>query len=216
MNATRASDVRLGVRIEIITVVWMVLEMAVSIGAGVAAGSILLIAFGIDSLIELASGSVLLWRFLVENRGGDLKSVERAERRAAWIVAITLGLLCVYVLISSVAGLLIRSKPDSSLAGIGVSTAAVLIMPYLATTKRRISIRINSDALAGDAINSITCAYMAGTVLAGLGLNILFGWWWVEYVAALVFFLWLVRETREALDEARAGVEDGVNKHTPS
>ena len=76
-------------------------------------------------------------------------------------------------------------------------------MPYLAITKRRIAKQIKSEALAGDAINSITCAYMAGTVLVGLGLNILFGWWWIEYVAALLFLFWLVRETWEAFEEAR-------------
>jgi divalent metal cation (Fe/Co/Zn/Cd) transporter len=205
MDATRASDVKLGVRVEVITVIWMVVEMAVSIGAGIAAGSILLTAFGIDSLIELVSGAVLLWRFLVENRGGDLDRVEQAEHRSAWVVAVTLGLLCAYVLISSVTGLLVRSKPEGSIIGIGVSAAAVLVMPYLALTKRRIARRIGSEALAGDAVNSITCAYMAGTVLAGLALNILFGWWWVEYVAALVFLVWLVRETWEAFEEAREG-----------
>ena len=205
MNATRAAEIRSGVRIEVITIIWMVIEMAVSIGAGIAARSILLAAFGIDSLIELISGSVLLWRFMVESRGGSLEKVELAEHRSAWIVAITLGLLCVYVLISSVFGLVTRSRPESSMIGIGVSALAVLIMPYLAVTKRRIAKHIHSDAMAGDAINSITCAGMAGTVLVGLALNALFGWWWIEYLAALVFLAWLVRETVEAFEEAREG-----------
>jgi divalent metal cation (Fe/Co/Zn/Cd) transporter len=203
MNASRASDIRLGVRIEITTIIWMVVEMAVSIGAGIAAGSVLLIAFGVDSLIELVSGSILLWRLSTEARGGDLKSVEQTEHRATWVVAVTLGLLCAYVLISSVYGLLYRSKPESSVIGIGVSAAALLVMPYLAVTKRRISKRINSAALAGDATNSITCAYMAATVLVGLVLNTLFGLWWVENIAALVFLLWLIQETLEAFKEAR-------------
>jgi len=203
MNATRTSDIRIGVRIEIITIIWMVIEMAVSIGAGIAARSVLLTAFGLDSLIELVSGSILLWRLSVESQGGDLKSVERAERRATWIVAVTLGLLCVYVLISSVYGLLTHAKPESSIFGIGVSAAALVIMPYLAVTKRRISKRIESAALAADATNSITCATMAGTVLAGLVLNTLFGLWWAEFIAALVFLVWLVRETWEVFEEAR-------------
>jgi divalent metal cation (Fe/Co/Zn/Cd) transporter len=206
MNLMRTADVRLGIRIEIITIVWMVIEMAVSVGAGFAAGSILLIAFGIDSLIELASGGILLWRLQIEGSDGDMERVERAEQRATWIVAITLGLLCVYVLVSSVYGLLVHSIPENSPIGIGVSAAALLIMPYLAITKRRISKRINSEALAGDATNSITCAYMAGTVLAGLLLNAIIGWWWAEYAAALLFLIWLIRETLEAFEEAR---EDG-------
>ena len=203
MDVTRATEIRSGIRIEVITILWMVIEMAVAIGAGIAAHSILLTAFGIDSLIELISGGILLWRFLVESRGGDLERVERAEHRAAWIVAITLGLLSAYVFISSVYGLITHSKPESSVIGIGVSAAAIVIMPYLAITKRRISKRINSDALSGDATNSITCAYMAGTVLVGLVLNILFGWWWVEYVAALVFLVWLLGETIEAFKEVK-------------
>jgi divalent metal cation (Fe/Co/Zn/Cd) transporter len=181
----------------------MVMEMALSIAAGIAAHSLLLTAFGMDSLIELISGGILLWRLRVESRGGDLQSIEQAEHRGAWVVAISLGLLSAYVLISSLYGLISRSKPESSIIGIGVSAAAILVMPYLAITKRRIAKQIKSEALAGDAINSITCAYMAGTVLVGLGLNILFGWWWIEYVAALLFLFWLVRETWEAFEEAR-------------
>lgn len=203
MDTERASEIRSGVRIEVITIIWMVIEMAVAIGAGITAGSILLTAFGIDSLIELISGGILLWRFLVESRGNDMAQVEQAERRAAWGVAIALGLLCIYVLISAVYGLLVRSKPESSILGIGVSAAAVLIMPFLALTKRRISSRIKSEALAVDAINSITCAYMAGTVLIGLAFNALWGWWWVENIAALLFLIWLLRETWEAFEEAQ-------------
>ena len=203
MDTARAAGIRSGIQIEVITVIWMTIEMAVAIGAGIAAGSILLTAFGIDSLIELISGGILLWRLRVESRGGDMAQIEQAERRAAWVVAITLGLLCVYVLTSAVYGLLAHSKSESSILGIGVSAAAVLIMPFLAVAKRRVSSRIQSEALAGDAINSITCAYMAGTVLAGLAMNAIWGWWWVEHAAALVFLIWLVRETWEAFEEAR-------------
>lgn len=203
MNASRTADIKMGVRIEVITIIWMVIEMAVSIGAGIAARSVLLTAFGVDSLIELVSGSILLWRLSTENRGGDLGSVKRAEHRAAWVVAASLSLLCTYVLISSVVLLVTHSKPESSPIGIGISAAALLIMPWLAVTKRRLSKRIDSAALAGDAANSLSCAYMAATVLAGLVLNTLFGLWWVEYIAALVFLVWLMRETWEVFEEAR-------------
>jgi divalent metal cation (Fe/Co/Zn/Cd) transporter len=205
METTRAVDIRQGLRIEVITIIWMVIEMAVSILAGIASGSILLIAFGMDSLIELVSGAILLWRLRVESQNGDVERVERAEGRATWVVAITLALLCIYVLVTAVYGLLARSQPEPSPVGIAISAAAVLIMPYLAVNKRRIAKRIHSDALAGDAANSITCAYMAGTVLVGLTLNSLFGWWWVENVAALLFLVWLVRETWETFEDARQG-----------
>lgn len=207
-TTTRATDIRMGVQIEIITIIWMVIEMVVSVGAGIAAKSILLTAFGLDSLIELVSGSILLWRLSIESRGGDLKSVERSERQATWVVAVSLVLLCAYVLISSVYGLFSHSKPESSVIGIGVSAAALFIMPFLAVSKRRISKRIDSAALAGDATNSITCATMAGTVLVGLVLNTLFGLWWAEYIAALIFLIWLIQETREVFEEARVGYKE--------
>jgi divalent metal cation (Fe/Co/Zn/Cd) transporter len=193
----------MGLRIEVVTIIWMVVEMAVSIGAGITARSVLLTAFGLDSLIELMSGSILLWRLSVESLGGDLMSIEKAEHRATWVVAITLDLLCAYVLISSIYGLFTHAKPENSIIGIGVSAAALLIMPYLAVTKRHIAKQIESAALAGDAANSITCAIMAGTVLTGLVLNNLFVLWWVEYVAALIFLIWLIKETQEVFKEAR-------------
>jgi divalent metal cation (Fe/Co/Zn/Cd) transporter len=181
----------------------MVVEAALSLGAGVAAGSILLVAFGVDSVIELISGGVVLWRLFAEFRGGDVERAERAEKNAVRVVAVTLALLCIYVLLSSLYGLATRSKPDGSGVGIAVSAAAVIVMPWLAFRKRGLARRLDSAALQGDAAESLTCGYMAATVLAGVGLNALFGWWWVEDAAALVFLFWLARETWEAFEEAR-------------
>jgi len=107
------------------------------------------------------------------------------------------------VLISSVYGLLTHAKPESSVIGIGISALALLIMPCLAVTKLCISKRIDSAALAGDAANSISCAIMAGTVLVGLVLNSLFALWWAEYIAALVFLVWLIKETLEVFQEVQ-------------
>jgi divalent metal cation (Fe/Co/Zn/Cd) transporter len=171
----------------------------------VLAGSLLLVAFGLDSVIELASGGVLLWRLSVEAWGNTLERVERAEHRAAWVVAVSLALLCLFVLVSAGYGLLTREKPDTSLVGIALSLAAVIVMPGLGITKRRIAARIDSGTLRGDAASSFTCGYMAATVLVGLALNALFHWWWAEDLAALVFLIWLVLETREALEEACDG-----------
>jgi divalent metal cation (Fe/Co/Zn/Cd) transporter len=207
-NVSRATEVRSGVRIEVFTVIWMVIEAVVSIGAGIIAGSALLTAFGLDSVIELVSGSILLWRLLIEAGEGDTERVEHAEHRAVWIVAVSLALLCVYVLGTAIYGLVTHSMPESSPVGIGISIAAVIVMPWLAITKRRIAKRIESGALRGDAASSLTCGYMAVTVLVGLALNALFQWWWAEDIAAVVFLFWLVQETREALEEAREGKED--------
>jgi len=201
----RARAVRAGVRIEIITILWMIVEAAVAIGAGVLARSVLLTAFGIDSVIELVTGAVLLWRLTTEARGGALERVEQAENRAAWITGIALVLLCLYVVDSAALGLLTHNKADTSGVGIALALLAVSGMPLLAWRKRAIAARLGSAALRGDAACSITCAYMAGTLLVGLALNALVQWWWVDSVAALGLLYWLIPEAREALEGARAG-----------
>lgn len=201
----RAAQVRSGIQTEVFTVAWMVLEALIALGAGIAASSLLLIAFGVDSLIELVSGVVLLWRLIVEAQGGDIGRAEGAERRARWIVAIALVLLCAYVLATATYGLVTQERPESSPVGIALAIAATIVMPWLAFTKSRIAGQIDSEALRGDAACSLTCGYMAGTVLVGLALNAALHWWWAEYLAALGFLLWLVGEAREAFDEAREG-----------
>jgi divalent metal cation (Fe/Co/Zn/Cd) transporter len=147
-----------GGRVEIVTVAWMSVEALVAIGAGLLARSVLLTAFGIDSVIELATGGVLFWRLATEARGGSLERVEWAEHRAAWVVGVGLSLLCVYVVASAGASLLTHSRPDSSIIGIALASAAVIGMPLLAWRKRVIATRIDSAALRGDAACSITCA----------------------------------------------------------
>jgi divalent metal cation (Fe/Co/Zn/Cd) transporter len=211
VNVTRAAQVRTGIRVEVFSVIWMVIEAIVAIGAGIIAGSALLTAFGLDSVIELVSAGVLLWRLLMEEKEGDTQRVERAEHRAAWIVGIALALLCLYVLLTAIYGFAVHAMPESSPIGIAISAAAVIVMPWLAVIKRRIAKQIDSGALRGDAASSLTCGYMAATVLVGLALNALFHWWWAEYVAALVFLFWLVQETREALEEARDEKEDDTD-----
>ncbi len=201
----RDQAVRAGVNVELVTVAWMVVEAVLAIGAGLLARSVLLTAFGIDSIIELVTGGVLLWRLFTEARGGSLERVARAENRAAWITAVGLVLLCLYVVASAVLGLLTHNKAGASAIGIALAVVAVLGMPLLARRKRAIAARIDSAALRGDAACSITCAYMAGTLLAGLALNAVFQWWWADSVAALALLYWLIPEAREALEGARAG-----------
>jgi len=148
---------------------------------------------------------VLLWRLQTEARGHDLARVERAENRAAWITGSALLLLCLYIVVTAAAALFTRTEPDGSIAGIVIALAALIGMPILARRKRDIAARINSAALRGDAACSLTCAYMAGTLLVGLGLNALLKWWWMDSLAALALLYWLSREAREALAGARAG-----------
>jgi divalent metal cation (Fe/Co/Zn/Cd) transporter len=201
----RDALVRAGVRIELLTVAWMVLEAAVAIGAGIVARSVALTGFGLDSVIELVTGGALLWRLVTEANGGSLERVERAEHRAAWVTGIALVLLCGYVVATAALSLLTRTHAESSPIGIGLAVVAVVGMPVLAWRKRAIAVPLGSPALRGDAACSITCAYMAGTLLVGLSLNALFGWWWADSLAALGLLIWLVPEAREVIEGARAG-----------
>jgi divalent metal cation (Fe/Co/Zn/Cd) transporter len=203
--AGRQAAVRQGVRLEAITVAWMAVEAALAIGAGIAARSVLLTAFGADSLIELMSGATLLWRLRVESNGGDESRVDAVESRATWISAGLLVVLCAYVLLTSVAGLVLRIEPERSWLGIVVSGAAILVMPWLAARKRAANARIQSPALRADIAESVTCAYLAGVTLVGVALNAVTGWWWVEYIAAVALLQWLVPEALEAIEAAREG-----------
>lgn len=200
---SRLVGLRVGIRIEILTIAWMTLESIVAIGSGIIASSVLLIAFGLDSAVELISGVVVLWRLSEETKGSDHARIEQAERRATWISAALLALLCLYVAITTGVGLVRRIEPENSFPGILISIGAVIIMPLLARVKRGINKRIGSAALRADIAESVTCGYMAGTVLVGLVLNAALGLWWAEYVASAAFLYWLARETREAFAAAR-------------
>jgi len=201
----RGRALRAAVRVEQLTVGWMTVEAVVAIGAGLLAHSVLLTAFGIDSVVELVTGSVLLWRLSTEARGGSLQRVERAENRAAWVTGIGLILLCMYIVVSAALSLWTGSRPESAPAGIVLALLAVAGMPLLARRKRVLSLRLDSAALRGDAACSMTCAFMAATLLAGLVLTAAFNWWWADSVAALCFLYWLQNEAREAVEGARSG-----------
>ncbi len=202
-DQARHDALQSGIRAEVITVSWMALEGIIAIASGVVAGSVLLIAFGADSAIELISGVVLLWRLSAEAKSSDMERIEQVERRATWISAILLALLCLYVAATTVMGLVGRVEPESSFTGILVSIGALIFMPLLARAKHDINQRLDSAALRADIAESLTCAYMAGTVLVGLAFNAVLGWWYAEYIAAAVFLYWLFGETREAFEAAR-------------
>jgi divalent metal cation (Fe/Co/Zn/Cd) transporter len=201
----REKQVRLGVWIELVTIFWMTVEASVAITAGFATRSVSLQGFGIDSIIELLAGGMLLWRLLVERRGGTLEAVERAERCACWITAFGLFALAVYVVGDSAFAFITSTRPEASWWGVALACAAAIFMPLLWQGKLRVATRINSAALKADAACSVTCAYMSLTLLVGLVLNRFFGWWWADPAAALVLVYFLAQEGREALHEARTG-----------
>jgi len=201
----RAVSVRLGIWLELVTILWMTIEASVAITVGFATRSVSLQGFGIDSIVELMAGGILLWRLLVEQRGGSIERIERAERRAAFVTALSLFALAVYMVGDSAFSLLTQTRPEASWWGISLAVAAAVIMPLLWQAKLRVAKRIGSAALKADAACSVTCAYMSLALLVGLLLNRFFGWWWADPVAALALVYFLIQEGREALHEARTG-----------
>lgn len=194
MTISRAEAVRHGVRLEVLTIAWMLVEASVAIGAGIAARSVLLTAFGFDSVIELLSGLALYRR---------LAGSEGLERQTVRLSAFLLLALCAYIVLSSIGGLVLNLRPEGSVAGLAVSAAAIIAMPLLARAKARVNRVIQSPSLRADIAETVSCAYLAAVTLAGLLLSMVLGWWWAQYVASLTLLLWLVPETREAFEEWR-------------
>lgn len=194
----RHNLVRKAFRLEWFTAAWMLVEAVVAVGSGIVAHSLSLIAFGVDSLIELASAGVLIWRLDIELRHGD-EFPERLEHRASRIAAVLLFALATYVVLSAVYGLWARQGQEFSIPGLVLTVLAIPVMWSLAKAKTRIAVQIGSRALRADAVESITCGYMSGVVIVGLIVQLLMpDWWWVDSVASLVIVVFLIREGREA------------------
>jgi divalent metal cation (Fe/Co/Zn/Cd) transporter len=204
-RTTRAGQVRLGVWIELVALVWMVMEAGVALVVGFATRSVSLQGFGLDSIVELVAGGILLWRLLVEQRGGSTARIETAERRGTFVTAISLFALAIYIVGDSAFAIVSRTQPVASWLGVGLAIAAVIIMPLLWRGKLHVARHIGSAALKADAACSVTCAYMSGVLLVGLLLNRFLGWWWADPLAGLALVYFLVREGHEAFHEARTG-----------
>jgi cation diffusion facilitator family transporter len=191
---------RRGLRLEWFTILWNVIEAIVAIGAGIMAGSTALIAFGADSSIEVISAVVLLWRLY--RAGPDASAGEhgKAERRALYLVSTTFFLLSAYIIVDSGSALLAGEELESSAIGLVLSVMSLIIMPLLAYTKQQTGRDLGSKALQADAIETWVCSYLSLALLAGVGLNTLFGWWWADSVGALAMLpviLWQGWETWE-------------------
>lgn len=185
---------------EYFTVGWNILEGIVAIGAGVAAGSIALVGFGLDSYLEVASGSVLIWR--LRKHGFAEKDDEvAAEKKAILFVGITFFALALYVVYESGKKLLIHERPEESFIGIILAIVSLIAMPLLANYKNKLAMQIGSRALRADALETLACSWLSFTLLLGLGANALFGWWWADPVAALAMVYFLIKEGREAIEE---------------
>ena len=201
---TRSADVRTALRLTYVTLAWMTVEGAASLILGLQSRSLLLKAFGIDSAIELFSALVLLWRLRVEVSGkADEAHFERVERRASRLAGYALYVLALYVLASSTLGLLTHHVTDThqSAWGILIGVVAAVGMPLLAKQKLKVAApdRLNSKALRTDAMEAFTCGYLSIVLIVGLATTRLFGWWWLDSVAALILIPLLIKEGREAI-----------------
>lgn len=191
---------RRGLVLEIITVLWNVVEGIVAVAAGALSGSVALIGFGIDSFVETASAVVVGWRLDAELRGRSAETSERLERIASRTAGALLLLLAAYIAIDAGRRLLgFGAEARESLIGILLTSVSLVVMPFLGWSKLRTATALNSRALRADAYETIACAWLSLTTLVGLVLNASFGWWWADPLAALILVPLIVREGLEGL-----------------
>jgi divalent metal cation (Fe/Co/Zn/Cd) transporter len=199
----RSEDVRFALLLTYITLGWITIEGAASLLLGWASKSLLLEAFGIDSVIELFSAAVLLWRLRVEaSSAATSERVDLVERRAARLIGSSLYALVAYVILNSGYGLFIAKRitdTHESVWGILIGVVAKIGMPILAAYKLKVAARLNSRALRADAIESITCGYLSIVLMIGLAATWLLGWWWLDSVAALALIPFLIKEAGAAI-----------------
>jgi divalent metal cation (Fe/Co/Zn/Cd) transporter len=160
---------------------WHVVEFAIAVGAGIAAGSVALVGFGIDSVIEALAGGVIVWLF-----SGGRGSSHAAERRAQQLIAASYAILVVYVGVEAIRDLLGSHHPGVSWVGIGLAAFTAPTMPLLARAKRNVGRKLSSAATVSEASQNMICAYLSIALLVGLLANAMFGWWWADPIAALV------------------------------
>src|SRR3989442_1637729 len=200
---SRADAVRLALLLTYITIGWMTIEGAAALLLGWASKSLLLEAFGIDSVIELFSAAVLLWRLRVESSStATSENVDLVERRAARLIGYSLYALVIYVVLNSGYGLFIAKRitdTHESVWGILIGAVAKVGMPILAAYKLKVAARLNSRALRADAVESITCGYLSIVLMVGLAATRLLGWWWLHCLATPSLVTMFIREGRAAI-----------------
>jgi len=191
----RPQFIRRGRKLEYFTIFWNSLEALIALVSGIIAGSVALVGFGLDSLVEVTSGGALLWRLHQD----DESRRERVERTALRIVGVCFVLLAGYVAYDSVSTLLARRAPERSVPGMVLATASLVVMPLLARAKRTVAAGIGSAAMSADAKQTEFCIYLSAILLGGLLLNAALGWWWADPMAGLLMVPFIGKEGVEAL-----------------
>jgi divalent metal cation (Fe/Co/Zn/Cd) transporter len=191
----RALTVQRGKKLEYFTILWNSLEALVGITSGLLAGSVALVGFGFDSVIEVSSGAALLWRLGLDKSARR----EHAEQRTLQIGGVCFLALAVYVSYDSLKSLLKHEAPSESLVGIALAVVSLIVMPVLARANRKVATGIQSAAMTADARQTQFCTYLSAILLGGLLLNALLGWWWADPAAALVMVPIITKEGIDAL-----------------
>ncbi len=191
----RDASLHKGLRLEYFTLTWNTLEAVVGLTAGIAAGSVALVGFALDSIVEASSGGILLWRLHGEAHGG--RPAEELERRAIRLVAIAFLALAAYVGSRAVFDLFSGARPEESTVGIVLAIVSLMVMPVLAWRKRVVARELDSRALQADSTQTTLCTYLSAILLFGLVTNALFGWWWADPVAGLGIAAFAAKEGRE-------------------
>jgi divalent metal cation (Fe/Co/Zn/Cd) transporter len=180
-----------------LTIGWNALEAVVAISSGLAAGSIALVGFGLDSVVEVSSALVIVWR--LSRRDLDREANERTERRAVRLIALSFFAIAAYVTVDAALKLLgIDDHPEQSAVGLAITALSLVVMPALAWAKRRVAAGLGSVALEADAAETQLCTYLSAVVLIGLAANSLAGWWWMDPLAGLIVAALAIREGRTA------------------
>lgn len=196
MTNEKKALVKQALILEWVLIAYNVIEGIVSVLFGIFAGSVALVGFGLDSFIEVSAAGILVWR--LSHRGTAEEETEK-EKKALFFIGITFFALAAYVLYESGGKLIRQEAPEASMVGIVIAVLSLIIMPTLGLAKRKIAHQIGSRALEADAMETLICAYLSFALLLGLGLNVLFGWWWADPVAALVMVCFIIKEGREAI-----------------
>lgn len=214
--ATRAQQLDRGLNLEYLTVGWNAVEAVVAVVAGLAAGSIALVGFGLDSIVEGTSGGVMIWRLRRERAApGEREAIEQTEQRAQRWVAYSLFALAGVVAVESVRSLVIARVPSASIVGIVLAVLSLAVMWWLAREKRDVAHVLGSRAMAADAFQTDACFWLSLILLVGIGANAVAGWWWADPVAALAMCWFIVDEGREVLEDEGPDSEPTADEAGP-
>ena len=200
---------QIGVSLVIVTLGYNIAEAVIALWYGAESASVALVGFGLDSVIETAAASVLLWRLLLEARGAPAEVIERTEHRVHRFVGATFLVLALYVTLQSIWTLWGHHVPLESWVGVVLATVSLLLMPLVAWGKLHAADAIGSAALRAEAKETLACCYLSFALLVGLGAHATLGWWWADPIAALLMVPWLIKEGREGLagEDCCAGEE---------